>query len=312
MEQVYDKDGREMANSVFTVMEKSVFVEDITPSESCTLERLECLSIVLPSFTRYRKDSIAGLGRNVFYSFTVDFPKASIPNSSSIKKWLVKLVERSLSHQEDVPDVSALYIGYSRRSYDGWAYQGNINDKEEVAKFSTNLYFTIKKGEYSPNEDNYPSALFSILNLQAVVCNKRFVTYQEYTHDYNGGAHGYYTERLISFDHIHRQETDYKYLFKDGSMEEILALLKEEAKKSPNYQEWRPDIDEYACVKDENDESTGQHRLPMPGLSEDGVVFSFQPYEISCFAAGAFHFTIPYYRLKPYLTDKAKWCSNMK
>lgn len=47
------------------------------------------------------------------------------------------------------------------------------------------------------------------------------------------------------------------------------------------------------------------------GLSENGVVFSFQPYEISCFAAGTFHFTIPYERLKPYLTDRAKWCINM-
>ena len=38
-------------------------------------------------------------------------------------------------------------------------------------------------------------------------------------------------------------------------MEDILALLKEEAKKSPNYQEWNPNIDEYACIKDENNES---------------------------------------------------------
>ena len=46
--------------------------------------------------------------------------------------------------------------------------------------------------------------------------------------------------------------------------------------------------------------------LPQPGLSEEGVVFSFQPYAISCFAAGVFHFTIPYKLVMPYLTDKAK------
>ena len=184
---------------------KSVLVDF---SDKKTFERLKCLSKVLPSFTRYRKDSIAGFGRNVFYSFTVDFPKSSLPNSSRIGNWLVKLVERSQSHNEDVPDVSALYIGFSRRSYDGWAYQGNTNDKEQVAKFATNLYFAIKKGEYGTNEEDYPSALFSILNLQAVVCNKRFVTYQEYTHDYNGGAHGFYTERLVSYDHAHQQEID--------------------------------------------------------------------------------------------------------
>ena len=95
-------------------------------------------------------------------------------------------------------------------------------------------------------------------------------------------------------------------------MKDIVDLLKEEAKKSPNYQMWEPNIDEYTCVKDENDEPTGLLRLPQPGLSDEGIVFSFQPYEIRCFAAGTFHFTIPYYRLRPYLTDKAKWCLNMK
>lgn len=47
MEQVYDKDGREMANSVFTVMEKSVFVEDITPSESCSPSYFKMLLLIM-------------------------------------------------------------------------------------------------------------------------------------------------------------------------------------------------------------------------------------------------------------------------
>ena len=36
------------------------------------------------------------------------------------------------------------------------------------------------------------------------------------------------------------------------------------------------------------------------------MVFSFQPYELSGFADGTFHFTLPYQDLKPYLTDEAK------
>ena len=55
-------------------------------------------------------------------------------------------------------------------------------------------------------------------------------------------------------------------------------------------------------------ESLSSDRLlvPRPGLGEKGVVFSFQPYELSGFADGTFHFTLPYQDLKPYLTDEAK------
>ena len=39
--------------------------------------------------------------------------------------------------------------------------------------------------------------------------------------------------------------------------------------------------------------------LPRTGLTDKGVIFSFQPYNICGFAAGCFHFTIPYKDLKP-------------
>ena len=284
---------------------KSILVDF---SDKKTLGRLNSLSRLLPSFTRYRKDSIAGFGRTVFYSFAVDFPNTSIPHSNSIRKWLVKVVERSQSLDENIPDVSSLYIGYSKRPYGGWTYSGNISDNRQVARFATNLYFAIKKGEYGTNQEDYPSTLFADLNLQAMVYNKRYVTYQEYTHDYNGGAHGFYTERLVSYDHVHQQEIDYDYLFKPDCKDEVLTILLDEAKKTPQYKEWKPNIMYYVKNQDEDGNGTGELVLPTPGLSEDGVVFSFQPYSISCFAAGPFHFTIPYSRVKQCLTTRGKWC----
>ncbi len=91
-------------------------------------------------------------------------------------------------------------------------------------------------------------------------------------------------------------------------MENIRSLLVEEVKKLPKYKEWHPNIEEFLCVGDENDQASGMRRLPQPGLSDKGVVFSFQPYTVSCYAAGTFHIMIPYEQLKPYLTERAKWC----
>lgn len=280
-------------------------------SDRNSRQQMSSLTVNLPEFTPFYHEATADYCDRVSYSIAIDFPKRTVAYSDAITQWLIRKIEDSEDTQGDLPPLNAFYIGYAKRTNAGWHYDGDIHNHKRVCKFASDVYFAIVKSEYGMSEVDYPSSLFSTLCLKAYVKNSRFVTYQQYTHGYYGGAHGYYTERLLSYDYVHRQEIDYKYLFKDGSMEDILALLIEEAKKSPNYQIWKPNIEDFTCVKDENDEPTGLKRLPHPRLSKEGVVFSFQPYEISCFAAGTFHFTIPYERLRPFLTDKAKWCLNM-
>ena len=49
--------------------------------------------------------------------------------------------------------------------------------------------------------------------------------------------------------------------------------------------------------------------LPLPDsepyLTEKGIKFIYQPYEISYYAAGKPEFTIPYAAIRPYLTPQA-------
>lgn len=301
----YDKDKHLYHASVIG---KDILVDF---SDDKSLQGLSKLTVSLPDFTTTYYNASADFCERVHYSISVDFPRRSIAHSDAITKWLVEKIADSEDMNGELPPLNAFYINYAKRTNVGWRYDGDIHNHKRICKFASEVYFAFVKSDYSMNEMDIPSSLFSALCLKSYVKNNRFVTYQQFTHGYYGGAHGYYTERLISYDHVHGQEVDYKYLFKDGNMKDIVDLLKEEAKKSPNYQIWEPNIDEYACVKDENDKPTGLLRLPQPGLSDEGVVFSFQPYEISCFAAGAFHFTIPYDKLRPYMTDAAKWCLNM-
>ena len=301
----YDKDKHLYHASVIG---KDILVDF---SDDKSLQGLSKLTVSLPDFTTTYYNASADFCERVHYSISVDFPRRSIAHSDAITKWLVEKIADSEDINGELPPLNAFYINYAKRTNVGWRYDGDIHNHKRICKFASEVYFAFVKSDYSMNEMDIPLSLFSTLCLKSYVKNNRFVTYQQFTHGYYGGAHGYYTERLISYDHVHGQEVDYKYLFKDGNMKDIVDLLKEEAKKSPNYKIWEPNIDEYACVKDENDKPTGLLRLPQPGLSDEGVVFSFQPYEISCFAAGAFHFTIPYNKLRPYMTDTAKWCLNM-
>lgn len=279
---------------------------DFTDAES--LRKLSALNLTLPRFVHFSKDSFAKFGLTILYSLTADFPRPTSLHADAIGKWLVGKIAESQQTEDDLPPLSAQYLGYSGNPYCQWKYDGDPNDYDRIAKYAAEMYFAVKKGEFGNDVEGYPAVLFSVLNLKARVSTDRFVSYRQYTSSHNGGAHGYYTQSLISFDHVHRQEIDFDYLFKKGSEPKILALLMDVAKNSPKSKEWEPDIMKAVAPLDDEGNRSEKIYLPQPGLSEEGVVFSFQPYEANCFAAGTYHFTIPYDRLTPYLTERAKWC----
>ena len=247
----------------------------------------------IKSFYRYKKERNANFCNKFRFRFSVDFPRRTSKNMQSVRAWLAEKAVKSLSRD----------ISYKEKKY----------SDQQIEKYTSNLFFSFKQEEYATVDTTcYPIEVFFELSMHARVINKRFVTYQQCTNEYEGGIHGYYTERLVSYDHVHCQEIDCGYLFVEHSTDQVVNALVCEAKNNQNYREWKPNIRNYIYEKNEEGKLTGKINLPQPGLTEKGIVFSFQPYEISCFAAGTFHFTIPYERLKPYLTEKAKWCLDMK
>lgn len=281
-------------------------------SDENSLAQLSSLTKVLPSFERntqsfVTEDSIA------WYDFEVDFPTSSVANAKTIRKWLVGKIAESNRNDVDLPFPTAVYNNYRKGPEGVWEYMGDLTNNQQITQFAADVYFAIIESNYGDLEEELiPTGLSRTLNMQAKICNKRFVTYQECTFDYSGGAHGYYTEKLLSFDHVNNQEIDNSYLFKPGYEEELMDMLVEEARNSPNYEVPESNIRAGVANLDDEGNPIGGYTFPRPGLSEEGVVFSFQPYEISCFADGTFHFVIPYERLKHILTDRAKWCLGMK
>ena len=276
-------------------------------SDENSLAQLSSLTKVLPSFERntqsfVTEDSIA------WYDFEVDFPTSSVANAKAIRKWLVgKMVA---ANNDEVDGTIAAKVHNCMVGSNGVCeYTGDLMDNRQIAQFAADVYYAIIEADYGDMEEDFiPTGLYQELNMRVMICNDRFVTYQQCESSYCGGTHGGFTERLVSFDHVNNQEIDNSYLFNPGCEEELVDLLVEEAQKSPNYKENKPDI--RAGVV-----NTGINRgyaFPESGLSEEGVVFSFQPYQIDCFAAGTYHFIIPYDKLKHLLTDRAKWCIGIK
>lgn len=291
-----------------SVADQTQLVDFTNPN---SLQALNNFSHELSSVIRYRHDTIVGvgkIGKDILYSMEVDFPKPSVQHADKIGRWLANKIIGSQAHEEEVPKHNAFYIGYTKQSNGVRTYKGNVHDHKKIAQCVSNVYFAKVKAEWGTDEDYYPPSLSSILNLRARMFNKRFVTYQSYTYDDNGGAHAFYTEKLMSFDHVHNREIDFGYLFKPNSEKEVLDILLKEAQKTRQYKEWNPNIEEYVIDTDEDEKPTGGYNFPQPGLSEEGIVFSFQPYAIHGFAAGIFHFTIPYEKIKHCLTATGSWC----
>lgn len=271
----------------------------IDTRDSICIAKLATLSNLLPEFRRFKKDYFINSVYSVLYHFSVDFPDASIPHAHEINSWIVKKVCQAANERRE----------NQRKEY---RYKGKKNDMEALGQFAANCYFDYIRWEYADFEE-LPNFHHLNLNLRARLLTKGFVTYQKATHNHLGGAHGYFTEELISYDFINKREIDWEYLFKPANDKDIEKLFIDVVCKDPKFTlienaENRDEVVRKFSLIDKNDNPTGELVFPQPGLTDDGIVFSYQPYDISCFAAGAFHFTIPYEKVKPFLTERGRRC----
>jgi hypothetical protein len=143
--------------------------------------------------------------------------------------------------------------------------------------------------------------------------NERYVTYQQFTYCYLGGIHGFNTERLASFDLTTGEDVTIDYLFKKECQHKVREVLMQTAFTDEKLCSWNnieTMEDVVRCFMPETMDVPDLKRVDISrvGLAPEGIVFSYYPYELSCFAAGCFHFTIPYTKLRPFLTEKAKHC----
>jgi len=300
---------------IANIMDREVPVDF---ASKASVRRLTAYGSVLPSFTRFRMDSVGGLHDNVLFAIEMDFPSGHSKHEQDIKHWLA---DRLFIGESDVEAFKPYYINSSQAGSKFWRYRDDVNDVQRIANFAAAVYFSGVKETYGSDSTDYPLMLYRAQSYRARVSNSRYVTYQVYTNEYSNGLHGYYTERLLTYDTEHQKEVDWDYLFTPDSKEQIEEQVFKKAMSDVRFSYCFENdsslADSLVAVREhikswyEQFSSPGSFPLPQPALAEQGVVFSFQPYEIGSFAAGTFHFTIPYSLLRPYLTDHGRWLLGM-
>lgn len=150
-----------------------------------------------------------------------------------------------------------------------------------------------------------------------------YVTYMSNGEGFTGGAHGWAMSTGMTFSKIDGQAVGYQQvydekhetwhvknqrLFKDTKSARFRALLKEGLRSYfDSFEEGTKTSD--AELQDQL-QGTEIDNLPLPQyppyFTKDGLLFSYQQYEITCYALGMPSFVISYDKILSFLTDEAK------
>ena len=265
-----------------------------------SVKAMQQLDILPPTFCRFREDTLTGYGDKVLFSLCIDFMRPDQKHAGAVNTWMAQMTEQMA--KADVDDGPNQYV--EPRAI------RTQSDKKALLRRSADCYFAVVREDH--DIDDYPINYFiRNISLRAWHPTDKFVTMLKYIYDYNGGAHGYFTEQLVSYNPAKKRVIEWDDLFRPESRGQVVQALCYTIVASPKYKATGRTYDEKflrGMFTFDERESLSSDRLlvPRPGLGEKGVVFSFQPYELSGFADGTFHFTLPYQDLKPYLTDEAK------
>lgn len=150
-------------------------------------------------------------------------------------------------------------------------------------------------------EFNSSAELSCDARLTLAADTEKYLTYEVNSYVYLGGAHG--STYNYSFNISRESGSKVTGIVKPESLEKMQPLLR--AGVLSYFREFDSEVNEdnlqsYLLLEGET--------IPLPGciyLSDKGVNFVYQQYEIAPYAAGLVSFTIPTADIRPYLTAEA-------
>ena len=181
-----------------------------------------------------------------------------------------------------------------------------LSDGQGVVDFyGNNLMEEMKSLAADYEGDDYVTEVYHNWSFTKLCETDKFVTFLGEAAIYEGGIHG------ISF------HTGTTFLKQDGT--EITTEMLRNTDSAAFQKLIRDGLRKYFNPEDHEltDEELGEeliavedvNNIPLPHsepyITEEGVCFVYQPYEISYYAAGMPAFTVPVEQMKPFLTEKA-------
>lgn len=250
---------------------------DITQA-SC-IDKIRAFNRPISGFQRFDKVYKTNIGETLrpSYYFTIDYPTASVKQHSEITKWIIGMI----SEIEEVK------------------YEGPLTMNGLGAFLSNSLF-----EELSKEPEAYYASYCSFFDCRARAYNGRYVSYLIYSNFENNHCGDGSSTYIFSYDLVNHKRITNENLFKADKTEQIKELLFEAMLHDGKFN--NTGMTTTADVREKLSSWRGGEDLPLPEvwMSEEGVGFSFQPYQISCGADGSFHFIIPYNKISAYLQNE--------
>lgn len=174
----------------------------------------------------------------------------------------------------------------------GGSFRGDFADNERFFR-----HYALQLGR-DPDLTEYGG--YSQDEIDVEYKNDRIVTYECSSYLYEGGAHGISNKRGITFLQADGSRFNRRCI---SSYSKIQPLIVEGLKRYFNVKTDAQLLEALIGVKSVKDI---QAPAVTPWIVEEGVVFSYEPYEIAPYSAGIPTFTIPYSKIEPFLTEEGK------
>lgn len=279
---IFDNNGLIMYNPTLQVDSlggASYKISDLMTTVDVDFANAESVEAFKKAFPYYDKFKIVTYSdlkqhpRNIVYSLSVSVPTEEIKDYKSIESWVA-------GDLDTIPfDGSFRNLGHRL-----------------AAKFFES---------FEDVPENFE--LYEAMSDIAYWMTTKYVTYFDTYSTYSGGAHGMYGYNFQTYLFDENAPLTKEMLLREGTDEEVLDLIFDAMANDRDFAtnhnintgaQARKYVMSYLL--------DGEVPIPNPGLLRDGVVFCYQPYELGCYADGAFQLVIPYSKLAPYMTETGK------
>lgn len=131
------------------------------------------------------------------------------------------------------------------------------------------------------------TSLSAGVSIRPFLSSPTLIGFRIHKNDYQGGAHGYYSMEHLIFDKANCAVVDSAYIFNPAQHNHLIGKINHYITKK---------CEMYMPVD----------YIPDFFLSQQGLVFVFQPYEIASYAEGIIQIEIPYTDLEQLITPQFK------
>lgn len=177
----------------------------------------------------------------------------------------------------------------------GGTYNESITDGKKMIRH----YFTKARNEFKEDFEQEDCSFLLIQHFKKGYETDKFVTYDFTQESYAGGVHGFSYSRGTTFRKLDGRRLGHE-IFRHDRIDSLCKLITQSLIK----QYFGTPEDFEAAVLDEPTSICLPNSAPM--FEKDGVRFTYQEYEFTCYAAGIPTCVISYAEIEPFLTATAK------